>query len=430
MNADDFEGETVRGPAGTLQLGAQLGTGAEGAVYRVQGIESEVVKIFEETKRVEKADKVQAMVANPPTDPTHRERDVRSIVWPTAVVEDPSTDAFLGYTMPRVDLDAYKNVQRYAREDMQWSDSEPETRYKTALNVALVFEAIHKQGHAIGDLNHQNILVDGGYVALIDCDAFHISGANDTYGDDTYFPRYAPPEGRARTLSAVREGDRFGLGIHIFQLLMEGFHPFQAQGPAATTGDFGDMIEGNRFLYTDPRPEGLEPHDHSPDYDELPADIRELFDKCFHAGKEHPIARPKASEWTRTLKTVTGLTDDDSTTTAETETQSGGSDRDTRPRPPAGGGGGGSAGGGGGGSAGGGGGGSGSGRDTRPRPPAGGGGGGGGGSKTSDPPVTTSRRSRRSEVAGTVVSELKRTLLYFGGLLVALLAGYVLFAAV
>ena len=296
----------------TVTIGPKIGTGSEGAVYRIQGNSDFVLKIFDKRIRDEKMDKVRAMIKNPPIDPTYAYHGVASITWPQEIVEDPSTGAFLGYKMPYKDLADHKNASRYARENLRWNASDPEDRYKTALNLLRVVRAIHEQGHAIGDLNHQNILINDGYVSVIDCDAFHILHAdiNKTYGDDVYFPRYAPPEGRGKTLRAVRRGDRFGIAIHLFQLLMEGFHPFQAQGDKAASGGYGDMIEANRFPYIDPIPGEIEPHSAAPDYSDLPAEVRQLFSDCFcETAKEYTSTRPSLEDWRETLENL--LLDDD-----------------------------------------------------------------------------------------------------------------------
>jgi len=308
MSEHDYKGKRIRVESDTKTLGEALGSGAEGAVHRVENAPSEVVKVFEPGKRDEKADKVRAMIDRPPTDPSYQHRNKRSIVWPTAVAEDPNTGEFLGYRMPYKDLSEQKNAQRYAREDLQWGSSSPDQRYRTALNLARMFKAIHRQNHALGDLNHQNILIEeGGFVSLIDCDAFHIKGQGEVYPDETVFPRYTPPEGRGDTLSRVRQSDRFGLGVHIFQLLMEGFHPYQAQGSEAESGSLGDMIDENDFPYDDPKPDKLEPHDMAPDYQRLPAEVRDLFSKCFGAGGKTQGWRPSAEDWAKTLEEVTGL---------------------------------------------------------------------------------------------------------------------------
>jgi len=311
MTTENLEDEVVHGPSGEERLGERVGTGGEGTVYRLQDTPSEVAKIFEPEKRGEKADKVRAMIDRPPIDPTYEHKNRRSIIWPTAIVEDPATGEFLGYRMPYKNLEEQENVQRYARRNLQWDDSEPEVRYKTALNLAIVVDAIHQQGHAMGDMNHQNILVKDGFVSLIDCDAFHIKGTQRTYGGDVFFPRYTPPEGRGNTLTAVRRSDQFGLGIHIFQLLMEGFHPFQATGSAATGGSLDDMINGNRYPYENPCPGKLVPHDMAPEYESLPSAIRGQFSKCFVSGKTQPMVRPMPQTWIDTLEEASGLADDE-----------------------------------------------------------------------------------------------------------------------
>jgi len=239
MNTTDFEGTTVSGETGTYHLGEKLGGGREGSVYRIVGSDSSVVKIFEDGYRSSKAPKVRAMINNPPQDPTYNEEGSRSIVWPTELVRDRSEGQFIGYKMPFKDLDEVKNALHYAMVDLKWDNSTEKERFTTALNLAIMVHAIHQQGHAIGDFNHENILIDDGYVTLIDCDGFHISGSTDTYKGDTFLPRYSPPESRGKRLSVVRKVDRFGLGVHIFQLLMEGNHPFLAQGPGTADGDSG-----------------------------------------------------------------------------------------------------------------------------------------------------------------------------------------------
>lgn len=304
INEEDYEGEYVCIGASKFKLDEPVGSGAEGGVYRVKELNSVVVKIFTQAKRAEKEEKVRAMIANPPADPTHEHSDVRSIIWPTDIVEDPSTGSFIGYLMPYKNLRA-KNARRYARENLDWEKSDEEERLRTALNLSLVVQAIHKQGHAMGDYNHQNILIEDGVVSLIDCDSFHVKGVSRSYSDDTFFPRYTPPEGRGDNLEQVRKSDRFQLGVHLFQLLMEGFHPFQAKGGDAASGDFATMIRENPFAYEGVHSADIEPHDQAPDYRQLPTEVRDLFSDCFSEVAKGPgWGRPEARKWTSTLSSL------------------------------------------------------------------------------------------------------------------------------
>jgi len=300
-NEPEFEeGEQVKIGNDVVELAELIGSGAEGDVYKINSSPTQVVKVFTEEKRESKEKKVRAMSNNAPTDPTHDQGEYRSIFWPTAVVE-AMDKSFLGYRMPYKDLEQSKDAQRYAREDLAWDSSDEEKRLATALNLAKVVRAIHSKGHALGDYNHQNILIEDGVVALIDCDAFHIEGVEASYDDNTYFPRYTPPEGRGDNIEQVRKSDRFQLGVHVFQLLMAGYHPYQGVGSDMDGDGYRDWIVNHPFVYDD-HSEDLQPPDHAPDYDQLPKEIRDLFSDCFgKIGKGPGWGRPTPSTWKRML---------------------------------------------------------------------------------------------------------------------------------
>jgi len=150
-------------------------------------------------------------------------------------------------------------------------------------------------------MNQKNILVNDWFISLIDCDGFHVQGESRTYGSRTFRPRFTPPEGLGDTIEEVRLCDRFGLGIHIFQILMEGFHPFHGQGPGTTGGSCDDWIRNHPFPYENPIPGHIEPYDQAPPYDEIHADLQELFAKCFVDAKANPKKRPSPLEWAKTL---------------------------------------------------------------------------------------------------------------------------------
>ncbi|QLH83764.1 hypothetical protein [Halosimplex pelagicum] len=309
LNHQNLAGETVVVGSETRTVGPKIGSGAEGTVYRLEGPKESVVKVFNPDCRAEKADKVRAMVQpeNRPRDRTYEQEGVRSIIWPQEVVEDNS-GRFLGYKMPEKDLDEALDALSYAMFELTWDDSTQEDRLMVAYNLAFQVYEIHEQEHAIGDYNHENIFINEGFVTLIDCDAFHINTETTTYDDDTYFPRYSPPEKRPDSLEEVKDADRFCLGVHIFQLLMEGSHPFLAQGSDAATGSLQDMIQGNAFPY-ETSADGLEPHDGmQTKYDQLPREIRKHFTKCFDTGaKDLGWGRPSPKEWARVLGKAAGI---------------------------------------------------------------------------------------------------------------------------
>lgn len=291
---DEFKWKPVRNPTGTFSLGEVLGRGAEGTVYHL----SKAVKIFRDDIREMKAAKVKVMVENLPVASTHEGKVVRIFLWPEAVIEDPETEEFLGYLMQYKDLTDVKSALEYAITELRWAGSKAEHRLRVARHMAGVVHALHKQGHAFGDLNHANFLIneDGG-IMCVDCDRFWIQSENETYPGDTFSPRYGPPDGLRDTLAEVQQADRFGLAVHIFQLLMEGFHPFLAQGSEAEDGDWADMIEANPFPYNTADTE-IRPPDEAPDYNQLPAEVKQLFEQSFRSvPDEKDKERPDPEEW-------------------------------------------------------------------------------------------------------------------------------------
>jgi DNA-binding helix-hairpin-helix protein with protein kinase domain len=238
------------------------------------------------------------MVDNRPQDSTYVKTGVPTLLWPEAAGEDPETGEFLGYKMPYRDLEQTKSALRYAVTELKWDVSTPQERYRIANNLALVVNTIHEQGHAILDFNHDNILIsEDGFITLIGCDAFHITDSNTSYTNDTYCTRYAPPEGLGSNMQAdVQEADRFGIGVHVFQFLNEGFHPYHAQGSEAANGTFEDLIHANPFPY-DADNANIRPHEEAPDYDQIPKEIKELFSECFRSGGRPYQDRPTPEEW-------------------------------------------------------------------------------------------------------------------------------------
>jgi DNA-binding helix-hairpin-helix protein with protein kinase domain len=294
-NEGTHTGMVVSVEGTTLTVSNKIKSGNEGTVYRIKNTENKVFKIFNEKKRSDKKRKITAMIANDPNHP--------AIIWPQAVVKDLNTGAFLGYQMKYKDLDTAQNAFEYTLTQLSWDSTEKSHRYTVAKNLAVMVSAIHNEGHAIGDFNHDNILIDNnGQITLIDCDGFHITDEDVEFPDDTYYPRYAPPEGRGgNTISNVREADRFCLGVHIFQFLMEGFHPYHAKGSNAENGNMEDKLKNNKFPYVDY--EGYNPIDSAPSVDdyemEMTDEIQSLFRRCFTESGKHKATESMATETNR-----------------------------------------------------------------------------------------------------------------------------------
>lgn len=308
MNDQDLESQIFETDNEKVIMGPSLGSGAEGAVFKLKHNNDHVAKIFEPDIRDSKEGKIRAMLQNAPNDPTKNETGIRSLVWPEELLFSKSAGEFVGYLMPYKNVEDHLNIRRYARKKLDWSQKPDEGVYAIGYNLVVAVKNIHNQGHALGDMNHQNIFVnDNGYVSLIDCDGFQIQGSSKTYRESLQFQRYAPPEGRGKTLQDVRLSDRFGLGVHIFQLLMHGFHPFQAKGSEAVVNNIRQMIVENEFVYGNPQPGEMEPHSAAPEYEKLPSEVRELFNNCFSGGKDiYKSSRPTPEEWERCFGKLLG----------------------------------------------------------------------------------------------------------------------------
>ena len=294
-----------------LELSVQhlLAKGGEARIFALPDQDSLVAKIWHKSipSRVRK---VQIMLAYPPEDPL-REQGSVSLAWPEDLLID-GTGRVVGFLMPRITgmrpIVEYFNPRSRLRTCplFNW-------RYllRTARNLATVLAALHQRGYIVGDLNEQNILVaDSALVAFVDTDSFQVIDpeTGEVFRCRVGRPEYTPPELQGRHLSQVdrtEEHDRFGLGILLFQILMEGTHPFlgiyQGRGEALS---IPERIQAGFFPYAnDPTCPFLPPIT-APPFTMLPPPVQRLFLRCFSDGYISPASRPSAQEWASTLAEV------------------------------------------------------------------------------------------------------------------------------
>ena len=99
-------------------------------------------------------------------------------------------------------------------------------------DLAAAVGALHLRGYVIGDVNESNILVtESALVTLVDTDSFQVRDPQTglVYRCPVGTPQFTPPELQNKTFAHVDrmpEHDAFGLAVLIFQLLMEGAHPY------------------------------------------------------------------------------------------------------------------------------------------------------------------------------------------------------------
>jgi len=294
-------------------------SGGEGAFFTIQGSNSQCAKIFNSQKIDTDKDlyeKIFTMVNNPPYDHIWITSRLRSLAWPSSVLYDsPGKNKFIGFTMPLIDLNIYKEVHRY------W-DTEDRIKlfggtftwkhlFTTAYNVASAIAAIHEKNYCVGDLRETNILAaDNALIALIDCDSFQIK---DPVTGKIFYTRvgideYLPPELQNESFGKNYDryySDLFGLGIIIFKLLMNGVHPYAAKGKLVEDAPTPKMkIIKGYFPYVNKFHEigDIKPPDYAPPFEIIPPEIQNLFIKCFVDGHKNPEERPAAKEWFNALQ--------------------------------------------------------------------------------------------------------------------------------
>lgn len=240
------------------------------------------------------------MVGNHPKDNARAVSHI-AIAWPTDVLYE--NGQFAGFLMPRInkspDIFEVFNPQVRAKNYPQitWLNL-----HRISRNLALVFNDLHSSGYIIiGDVNQKNILVtQQSYISLVDTDSFQVRDSNGTtYRCHVGVPEYTAPEIqgiRSDSIDRTAQHDNFGLAVIIFQLLMDGFHPFTGtpNNPTLST-TLPLCIKEGAFAY---HPNSkLSPSPNSPAFSTLNPNLQQLFIRCFVDGHKNPALRPTASDW-------------------------------------------------------------------------------------------------------------------------------------
>lgn len=299
-----------------LEIGPALSRGGQGTIHEVLDASEQVLKRFHETELARVSDleeRLRAMVAHRPAGWLEASGHTM-LAWPSDVVLDGTR--FVGHVMPRLRLADVVELHVVSNPSDR-SDPHASTPgwvrgftwhhlVRTGANLALAAEVLHRSDYVVGDFNERNILVRSDTrVTLVDCDSMQVPN-----------PRPGPPflcgVGRAEftapelldvditTTPRRASSDLFALAVHIFQLLMEGVHPFDG----VWHGD-GEkprrhqLAHDGLFAYAgDPR---LRPRPSAMPFDLLPEEIRELFTRAFVLGATDPDARPTGGEWNDAL---------------------------------------------------------------------------------------------------------------------------------
>ncbi|HUA29532.1 MAG TPA: hypothetical protein VMC03_11660 [Streptosporangiaceae bacterium] len=233
----------------------------------------------------------------------------RRVAWPVAAVRvvsrRPASEQVHGYLMP--DMRRWYRPLNYLLRPGLRADEFPDARWDTSLaagaSLAGLVADVHTAGYVIGDLKPENLWADeNGNIGISDVDSFQFTDARGMFPCRAQTPDYAAPEciisPDALPDSAA---DDFVLAVLIYQLLMDGLHPFHgipADGTRYVSID-DNIVHGRARLV---RPDSVRAIPGAPPFSALPRRLRRLFECCFgEAGRAGRKERPAATVWSGAL---------------------------------------------------------------------------------------------------------------------------------
>ncbi|GAB4344750.1 MAG: hypothetical protein Fur0042_08840 [Cyanophyceae cyanobacterium] len=284
--------------------------GGEGKIYRVQEAPHLLAKIYHPNRRTrDRLDKLRVMLAN---SPIHPDDPTPAIAWPVdLVVTDSAPHGVLGFLMPRV-ADARPLHHFYTPKTRRQELFGLTYRYllRMGRNLAAAVCALHDRDYVIGDVNESNILAaQNTLVSLVDTDSFQVRDRlrGQTFRCGVGKPDYTPPELQGvnfQSRDREPEHDNFGLAVLLFQLLMEGTHPFDGRyGGGGDPPPKEARIAAGHFPYG-LRPGPYKPKPIAPPFESLDPKLQVLFRRAFETGYRDPQGRPTPREWVSALDAV------------------------------------------------------------------------------------------------------------------------------
>ena len=291
-----------------------IGSGGEGVIFALDELPDLAAKLYRRPDEAIGA-KLALMVDSPP-DIESRGGHV-SIAWPLDTLHSAlpaSRENTVGFLMHRI-RSMQPVIQCYS--PLARRQKFPHFTYKhlcaVAINTAIAVNAIHAQNYVIGDLNETNILVnDNGLVTLIDTDSLQVidQRGGTVHRSPVGKPEYTPAELQGHRFDEVDRDqyhDRFGLGVIIYQLLMEGSHPFAGMymGEGEPPAIEGNISRGN-FLHSENSAISLVEGPGYMRWDTLDGAVRDLFRLCFDVGHDRRTVRPTPDMWEDAITQAAG----------------------------------------------------------------------------------------------------------------------------
>lgn len=163
------------------------------------------------------------------------------------------------------------------------------------MNLMRSASTLHASGCVIGDVNESNVyILSDGTVRFIDVDSFQVQHHGEIFPCNVGTPIYTPPELQGMTFRGVTRTsthDMFGLSVLVFQLLVQGCHPFAGIPSDGRGRTIEDAIREGLYAYSPQRRDRISPPPNRLHPSTL-GEVAGLFERSFLSSQ-----RPTAAEW-------------------------------------------------------------------------------------------------------------------------------------
>lgn len=294
--------------------GDKIAEGGAGIVYKIQGIDNKVMKIFK--KREKQREKKIAAIRQLPWNDMMK----KYIVLPQVVLyEDRYLSRMAGIVMEKIDS-SYMLADAYSEEH----PLSIRVKAFVAKKLCEAVIAVHSnQGNVcIGDFNSKNIAVNRvtGDIQIIDCDSLHINVHIGSIAqvlpctelDPTLFMpeiirlfqnnKGATLENLSKKFQTfTRYTDYYCLAYHIHMLLLS-CTPFgRAVDKSLISKSVPvpmpqEMAAKGQYAYTN-LPDNTKLPEKFPDFDVITPELQKLFIRAFEEGAMDPTKRPTPEEF-------------------------------------------------------------------------------------------------------------------------------------
>lgn len=292
-----------------IELGKELGKGGEGSVFEVPGQIHWAAKLYNmhHAPDATKQAKLRFMVQAADSEL------VSFAAWPQETLHTSPNGPVVGFLMPKISGRApIHTLYSPAHRRQEYPTAAWDFLLFAARNTAAAFDAIHRHGHVLGDVNQGNVLVGlDSKVVLIDSDSFQINANGTMHLCKVGVAHFTPPElqGVASFDRVARtcNHDNFGLALLIFHILLGGRHPYSGVPLRADVGEALEKdIQSYRYAYASDGPQrGFNVPPKSIPITLLPHPIQAMFTLAFtENGAKY--GRPTAQQWLTALDGLRG----------------------------------------------------------------------------------------------------------------------------